>query len=110
MDLTQLTFLVGTIVPALVKYFFLKESTRSRDRLLPVFAFLANLLTRIVQEATGAGNLVGGTAALGGGIALASIWASLWTYVQLPATTLLDTFLSLGLHRAKRWRDAMMAK
>ncbi len=103
MDWTNLTFVGGSVIAILLKQFWLKDDTTKRDKLLPVLIFIGNLSLRIVAgidaETFGLGDM---TAESGSDVLYAGIS---WGIFRYPLVALVDTVMSMGLHRVKRWRD-----
>jgi len=110
-DWTQFTFVAGTVAAMLIKQFWMRDDTTKRDKLLPIIAFAANLLTRIGTELkSGADEVFTLESVSVSTVVFASFWdGGIGSAIKLVGFGAYDTLLSWGVHRAKRYRDAWRA-
>ena len=98
MDWAQFTFLIGSGVAVIMKQFWFKDDTRARDKAIPVIVFASNLLARLAQELEPA-------ATVGGAAGMIMFGFIGWGLLDVVKNAVLDSLLSYGTHRGKRWVD-----
>lgn len=103
MDFANLSFLVGVLAAGLAKRYLVKDAGAFRDKLLPAIVFAANLVTRLVE-----GFVSASPAPIAPAILHASVFGGFLAVLKYPAAAFLDSLMSLGVHRTKRWLDVMV--
>jgi hypothetical protein len=107
MDWSNLTFLIGSGVAILMKQFWFRDDTAARDKAIPIIVFVSNLMARLAQElgAPGAPVEAGAVEQQMQLAFLSGIFG--WGVWQMAGTAAVDSLMSYGLHRGKRWMDNM---